>query len=356
MKRILGISLVSVMMAMPMMANAAPVAGDPGATTAGAPTATSAPKYALKEAAASDGNVASAAYVKGAYNALIKGINKTQDEVTTLNSGISTYQGNINGLLNGKATQDGTVATVKHATTNETINGSSVNITGVTTSSISAKASGNVNLSVPIKNDWNSDAVATNPIQTTTTFTNLTVNGLSMSAPSANTATLTKNNIGGTVNVANYIAQAAAAAAHYSGYQTLIISPMAGSYGYITADGSDSDNADGLSNGEWKVTWNSYGTAKGTSMCSSDLDYEQGDTITGTPASIMNPDAKAGCWCKLTGFTDNNNTTYNDTSLWVFYDTNSSASNCASLCANDCGYDVRLGLSAMRSGLFGSVQ
>jgi hypothetical protein len=174
-----------------------------------------------------------------------------------------------------------------------------------------------------------------------------------MSAPTSNTATLTKSGIGGTVNVAEYLAQAAVA--HYSGYQTLIRA-FPNSYGYKTADGSQSANADGLELGEWKEIWSSYGTAKGTSMCSADWSgYSRGNTITGTPASITDPDATAGCWCKLTGFTDNNNTTYNDTSLWVFVNTNSSASDCAFYCAIYCGNYVRSN-SAMRSGLFGSVQ
>ena len=343
------------MMAMPMMANAAPVAGDPGATTAGATTAESAPKYGLKQDGANDGNAASAAYVKGAYNAVIKGVNKTHDEVGTLNTGITTYRNTINNLTAGKATQTGAVATIKAARTTEAINGSSVNISGVTTSSISATASGNVNLTMPIIGDWASDSAGT-PIQTTTIFTDLPVNGITMSAPGANnTAQLTKPGISGTVNVANYIAQAAAAAATPYNY-TPLISTNADSYGYKSADGGGSSNDDGLELGEWKATWDSYGTVKGTSMCSSDWDgYSEGATITGTPASITDQSAMAGCWCKMTSFTEKDNgPTHNDNSLWVFTDRPGSASVCAYECASYCGYYVR-DVSDMRSGLFGSV-
>ena len=63
-----------------------PETTDPGATTSNAPAATNNPKYALKTAHANDSNVASAGYVKGAYNAAIKAVNKVasikQDTIT----------------------------------------------------------------------------------------------------------------------------------------------------------------------------------------------------------------------------------------------------------------------------------
>ena len=340
------------LVAMPMIAGAAPVAGEPVAGNADSPTADETPKYALKGAGAGDEKAALASYVKGAYNAVIKGINNTQDEIDTLNSGIETYSDAIGHLTDGKATQDGTVATIKSATTNESIATSSVNFTGVTPTSISATASGNVNLSVPRMADWETDSLAETPVQTTASFSGLAVDNLTMSAPSSNTATLTKNNIAGTVNVAEYMASAAAVAPKYD--YTPLISTEGNSFGYKTADGSDSGNADGLANGEWKTTWNSYGTAKGTTMCSStgnNRTFSMGQTTTDLSTS---GDTKS-CWCKLTGFTDNNNTTYNDTSLWVFRYTFSSASGCAGGCAINCGDFVRSN-SAMRSGLFGSVQ
>lgn len=357
MKKIFGISLVAVMMAMPMMANAAPVAGDPGATTAGATTAESAPKYTLKQDGANDGNAASAAYVKGAYNAVIKGVNKTHDEVGTLNTGITTYRNTINNLTAGKATQTGAVATIKAARTTEAINGSSVNISGVTTSSISATASGNVNLTMQIMGDWASDSAGT-PIQTTTTFSGLNVDGITMSAPGANnTAQLTKTGISGTVDVANYIAQAAAAAATPYNY-TPLISTGADSYGYKSADDSDSVNADDLELGGWKAGWSSYGTVKGISVCSSDWlkngeEYARGEAISGTPASITDEDAPAGCWCKMTSFTEaNDGPTHNDNSLWVYsysYDTDY---DCESYCADNCVEDFFY-RSDFRSAVFG---
>ena len=347
MKKLLKISLVSMLIAMPMIAGAAPVAGEPVAGNADSPTATNTPKYALKGAGAGDEKAALASYVKGAYNAVIKGINNTQDEINTLNTGIETYSDAIGHLTDGKATQDGTVATIKSATTTESINDSTVNFTGVTTTSISATASGNVNLSVPRMADWETDSLAETPVQTTASFTNLPVENLAMSAPTSNTAKLTKSDIGGTVNVAEYIASAAAATPYD---YTPLIGTEGNSNGYKSADGSFSENATGLSNGEWTVTWNKYGTVKGTSMCSK---------TSGTSGKTGNPSNTEGqyCWCKMTGWTPKGGTEAPAASLWVFDYTVSKASVCAGNCARHCGEDVRYySVSAVRSGVFGSVQ
>ena len=53
----------------------------------------------------------------------------------------------------------------------------------------------------------------------------------------------------------------------------------------------------------------------------------------------------ARCWCKMT---------HPAVSLWVFYDSFSSPSGCASYCTNSCGYYVQRN-SVFRAGLFGSV-
>ena len=358
MKKLLGISLVAVLSALPMIAKATPVVGDPGNQQTGlnqaqetAITATAAPKYALKNATADDTKAASAGYVKGAYNALIKGINKTQDEIGTLNSGISTYANSVNHLLDNTATKTGTVATINSATSTESIATSSVNITGVTTTSLSATASGNVNLSMPVMDDWENDSEATDPVAVTTSFSDLTVNDITMSAPgTSNTATLTKSGISGTVSVTEYLSGVVAAPTYN---YTPLISTAPYSFGYKSADGSDSEDADGLANGEWKATWTSYGTAKGTTRCSiTGEDYSLDENFA-TSANISDTAGKS-CWCKLTGFTDNNNTTYNQSSLWVFDNTYGSASVCAFYCAIYCGDSVRS--PGMRSVMFNSVQ
>ena len=70
MKKIFGISLFALLAISPIMAGAEVVAGDPGATTSSAAAASATPKYALKNSADTDGNAATAGYVKGAYNAI----------------------------------------------------------------------------------------------------------------------------------------------------------------------------------------------------------------------------------------------------------------------------------------------
>lgn len=95
MKKLLGISLVAILTATPLMAGAAttevtatePVAASTEAEITAATTNVS-PKYKLKAANSStDGNAASAGYVKGAYNAAIKAINKVDSRIDTVASG-----------------------------------------------------------------------------------------------------------------------------------------------------------------------------------------------------------------------------------------------------------------------------
>ena len=80
MKKLLSISVIAALAALPMAANATvgdvvassvePAHADP------ATVATAAPGYALVTEGANDGNLATAGYVKGAYNASMKAINK----------------------------------------------------------------------------------------------------------------------------------------------------------------------------------------------------------------------------------------------------------------------------------------
>ena len=325
------------LVAMPMIAGAAPVAGEPVAGNAGSPTATNAPKYALKGEGAGDEKSATASYVKGAYNAVIKGINNTQDEINTLNTGITTYRNAIGHLTDGKATKTGTVATIKSARTNESIATSSVRFNNVTPTSISATASGNVNLSIPVMADWESDSAADDPVQVTTSFSGLNVDDLAMSAPTTNTATLTKTGITGNVDVGKYLA-------HFD--FTKLIDVDGDAYAGKSAiypDGSNQGDYSGLSNGEWTVTWNNYGTAKGTSMCSS---------TSGQPGQAEGP----YCWCKMTGWKPKGGTETPMPSFWVSKERNSTASECAYYCAAHCSVYVKADFYNMRESLFSNVQ
>ena len=90
MKKLLNISVIAALAVLPVAANAAAADVDKqptsinmqaeGAeTTASNATATAAPKYELVTAHATDSNVATAGYVKGAYNAAIRAINKVSE-------------------------------------------------------------------------------------------------------------------------------------------------------------------------------------------------------------------------------------------------------------------------------------
>lgn len=96
MKKVLNISVIAALAILPMAANAAVGEIVPGAPTnitnvpegqaaiqtAQNVTAGDGPKYALALEGTNDGNVATAGYVKGAYNAAIKAINKVSETAT----------------------------------------------------------------------------------------------------------------------------------------------------------------------------------------------------------------------------------------------------------------------------------
>lgn len=103
-------------------------------------------------------------------------------------------------------------------------------------------------------------------------------------------------------------------------------------------------------------TWGTqfpYGRIWGISAC---LSSSKGKSIGGYVAGLTNKNPDTGvtepvvggenygsyCWCKMT---------HPVASLWVY---NTSYSNCASLCALNCGFNAR-DKADMRAGLFGSV-
>lgn len=108
MKKILNISVIAALAISPLAANADPVTGDPLDIATNPPTGQTAenvtagvgPKYQLAEANANvDGVVATAGYVKGAYNSAIKAINRVSDIATNAtNSANISYDGTISGL------------------------------------------------------------------------------------------------------------------------------------------------------------------------------------------------------------------------------------------------------------------
>ena len=200
MKKILNISIIAALVVSPLGVSAAVTDADPGATTAGAPSATYVPKYNLAQAGAHDDNLVTVGYVKGAYNAAIKAINKVSE--TSLNAASQTFdsEGEYDDNTVGKAIQDlqedlqevdvtqaGVVATVKSATAQAT--GVSLTVdgtpTGTVTSSLeNATMSGTVNMptsgtvnTLTVWNDDTSTSTATVTLATTSTAISGTVSG-----------------------------------------------------------------------------------------------------------------------------------------------------------------------------------
>lgn len=114
MKKLLGISVIAMLAVAPAFADPTPAPVGTGSTPANDASASiieTNPPFALAMAADTDGNAASAGYVKGAYNAAIKAINKVNDKV---NSELATSAGNgiakNNGAFSVKAVADGGIA------------------------------------------------------------------------------------------------------------------------------------------------------------------------------------------------------------------------------------------------------
>ena len=90
-----------------MAANAEPIydvtSTDPGTTNASGPEAANPPKYSLAAAGANDDtHMATAGYVKGAYNAAIKAVNKVAATAGTAVQGVKVNGSELSKDANGK--------------------------------------------------------------------------------------------------------------------------------------------------------------------------------------------------------------------------------------------------------------
>ena len=124
MKKLLNISVIAALAILPLAANAAngdiitvtdPATAASAEQTANAVTSGTSPKYALAVEAANDDKVATASYVKGAYNAAIKAINKVSETADSAVKGVQVNGADLT-LTNGKAN-----VTVAEGSTNGTI-------------------------------------------------------------------------------------------------------------------------------------------------------------------------------------------------------------------------------------------
>lgn len=189
-----------------MMANAAVTDADPGAKTNDAPVATANPKYALAQANSEvDTKVATAGYVKGAYNAAIKGINAVQGEIDTANTNLTNANTNLtnaqNSLTTNYATKAGVVATVSSATTAGSFSGASVS-GNFSDATVSGTVTGNASGTIPAMTTWGSETVGTAPATASLSNTSITGSASGSMTGSASGQTT------GTVTVSEYHASA----------------------------------------------------------------------------------------------------------------------------------------------------
>ena len=190
MKNLLKISLGAVLAALPMVAHAEGT--DPKhATNQNDATllASESPKYELATSHESDQYAATAGYVKGAYNAAIKGINKLHEN---LNSTVS-------GLSNTYSTQTGVKNTVNAAKVNGSVSGATVSgtfSTSIASGSFSGQA---VNPTMSAMTTWGSTSVGS---VTPSATVNGTASG-TLGGSVSGTANVDVNNA--SVSVASYV-------------------------------------------------------------------------------------------------------------------------------------------------------
>ena len=150
MKKLLNISVIAALAVLPMAANAAVgqivSVSDPTAAASANPaqsandvTALTAPKYALAVEAATDStNVATASYVKGAYNQAMKAINKVSETASSAVQSVTA--GTANGTISVDSGADvtiyddsalaGRVTTVENKIGNTTLTTTAQTLTG----------------------------------------------------------------------------------------------------------------------------------------------------------------------------------------------------------------------------------
>lgn len=102
MNKLLNISVAAALAILPMVANAEVFSVADPATDANAAVASTDPKWALAEAGDHDGNLATAGYVKGAYNQTMKAINKVATKADTAVQGVKVNGNQLTKDATGK--------------------------------------------------------------------------------------------------------------------------------------------------------------------------------------------------------------------------------------------------------------
>lgn len=102
MKRLVTVSFITILAVLPMVASAEVFSVADPTTDANAAVAETNPKWALAEAGDNDDNLATAGYVKGAYNQTMKAINKVATTVGNTVQGVKVNGTELSKDANGK--------------------------------------------------------------------------------------------------------------------------------------------------------------------------------------------------------------------------------------------------------------
>ena len=219
MKKLLSISVIAALAVLPMAANATPIydvtSTDPGATNASGPEAANAPKYSLAAAGANDdSHMATAGYVKGAYNAAIKAVNKVattaanaadQDlsNLSATGTGVITTAVTTNAASGAFTSTAGLTSTTLWTAIDE-VAGTAGNAADKNLSNLSATGKSNVSAQGTVdltKNDYGTGTVGKALVDITTTADSAAdqdLSNLSATGTGVITTAITNNAAGAT--------------------------------------------------------------------------------------------------------------------------------------------------------------
>lgn len=117
MKRLLTVSFITILAVLPMVASAEVFSVADPTTDANAAVAETNPKWALAEAGDNDDNLATAGYVKGAYNQTMKAINKVATTVgNAADKDLSNLSATGTGVITTAITNNAAGATYSNTT------------------------------------------------------------------------------------------------------------------------------------------------------------------------------------------------------------------------------------------------
>lgn len=159
MKKLLNISVIAALAILPMAANAATgevvSVADPAHSEASGITASTSPKYALAVEAETDStNVATASYVKGAYNQAMKAINKVSETASNAaDKDLSNLSATGTGVITTAITNNAAGATYSNTTsglTATTLQGAIDEVAGTAGSAVQSVTEGSTDGTIAV--------------------------------------------------------------------------------------------------------------------------------------------------------------------------------------------------------------